>query len=230
MAGSMESLLRQRRCLYKSSRAPPWKETYRQRCVERLKNSRARLLDRYRHVGENAAAGGGTRNSLLVQEVMEVEWQALQSADTQLPSLRMKDTSLHVLEDSDELAVLEEIQKELILQEQLAIEEYEQSLRFDEECLNAMLEGLDAERKVICPICRRNNLAIMSHVVTCTCGLCIGIQGMTEETLQSLLGDGVTAHGQHCQHSPEFSVTSGMDGEANLLMSCQVCDFLAVIL
>uniref|UniRef100_A0ACB8EDP4 Uncharacterized protein n=1 Tax=Sphaerodactylus townsendi TaxID=933632 RepID=A0ACB8EDP4_9SAUR len=156
MAESLESLLRQqRRSLYKGFRAPPWKETYRQRCVERLKNSRARLLDRYRHVGENAAIGGGTWSSLLVQEVMEVEWQALQSVDAQLPSLRKNTTSLHVLEDSDELAVLEEIQKELILQEQLAIEEYEQSLRFDEECLNAMLEGLDAERKVICPVCRR---------------------------------------------------------------------------
>ncbi|XP_054857640.1 RPA-interacting protein [Eublepharis macularius] len=230
MAGSMESLVQQRRCLYKSCRAPPWKETYRQRCVERLKNSRARLLDRYRHMGENAAASGGTRSSLLVQEVMEVEWQALQSEDVKLLSLRKKDSFLHVLQDSDELAVLEEIQKELILQEQLAIEEYEQSLRFDEECLNAMLDGLDADRKVICPVCRRNNLAVMSHVITCTCGLCVGTQGMTEDKLRSLLGDEVTEHSQYCQHSPEFAVTNGMDGETSLLMSCQVCDFLAVIL
>ncbi|KAL8198831.1 UNVERIFIED_CONTAM: hypothetical protein K2H54_025578 [Gekko kuhli] len=226
----MESLVQQRRSLYKGSRAPAWKETYRQRCVERLKNSRARLLDRYRHVGEDAAGGGGGgRRSLLVQEVMEVEWQALQSVGAKLPSLWKKDTSLHVLEDS-ELAVLEEIQKELILQEQLAIEEYEQSLQFDEECLNAMLEGFDAEPKVICPVCQRNNLTVMGHVVTCTCGLCIGTQGMTEEMLRSLLADGVMEHSQHCQQRPEFSVTGGMDGETNLLMSCQICDFLAVIL
>ncbi|XP_077167166.1 RPA-interacting protein [Paroedura picta] len=230
MAGSMESLLQQRRCLYKGGRALPWKETYRRRCVERLKNSRARLVDRYRHTGENAGAGGGTRSSLLVQEVMEVEWQALQSVNVKLPSLWKKDASLHVLEDTDELAELEEIQKELMLQEQLAIEEYEQSLRFDEECLNAMLEGLDAEPKVICPVCQRNNLIVLSHVITCTCGLCIGSQGMTEETLRSLLGGGVMEHSRQCQHRPEFSVTSGISGETSLLMSCQICDFLAIIL
>uniref|UniRef100_A0A670JLV1 Uncharacterized protein n=1 Tax=Podarcis muralis TaxID=64176 RepID=A0A670JLV1_PODMU len=118
-----------------------------QRCVERLKSSRARLLDRYRHVGEDTAHQAS--KALLVQEVMEMEWQALQPLDFQLPFPRKQETSPQMLD------VLEEIQEELILQEQLAVEEYEQSLRFEEECLNAILDGLDAERKVICPVCRR---------------------------------------------------------------------------
>lgn len=41
------------------------------------------------------------------------------------------------------------------LAEQSVIEEYERSLRFDEECLNAMLDGLDATDRVICPVCRK---------------------------------------------------------------------------
>lgn len=47
-------------------------------------------------------------------------------------------------------------------------------------------------------------------------------QGMTEQKLWSLLEDSVTEHGHQCLHNPEFSITSGMEGETNLLMSCPV--------
>ncbi|KAH1179120.1 hypothetical protein KIL84_000451 [Mauremys mutica] len=189
-----------------------------QRCVERLKNSRAKLLDRYRQAGENVHCNA--RAALLVQEVMEVEWQALQSVNASLPSLRRKEALSQMLEYPDELAVLEEIQQELISQEQLTIEEYERSLQFDQDCLNAMLDSLDAGNKIICPVCKRNSLTVMSHLVLCQCGLYISTQGMTEQKLRSLLEDSVTEHGNQCLHNPEFSITSGMEGEDNLLMSC----------
>ncbi|XP_063002632.1 RPA-interacting protein [Elgaria multicarinata webbii] len=222
------ALVQRRRALYKGVGAPPWKETFRQRCVERLKSSRARLLDRYRYAGGNATREAS--EVLLVQEVMEVEWEALKAVDLQLSSLRKQDTLHQMPEDPLDLAVLEEIQQELVLQDQLAIEEYERSLRFDEECLHAMLDSLDAEHRIICPVCRRNNLSVMSHLVVCPCGLHISTQGMSEKKLQRLLEDSVTEHGHRCLGGPEFAVTDGMEGEANLLMSCQVCDSWAVIL
>ncbi|XP_053130569.1 RPA-interacting protein [Hemicordylus capensis] len=222
----MEALAeRRRQALYKSNPAPAWKETYRQRCVERLKNSRARLLSRYRRVGEDVV--GRARSALLVQEVMEIEWQALQEADAKLPSLGERVLSPQM---PDELAVLEEIQQELMLQEQLVREEYEQSLRFDEECLNAMLDGFDVEGKVVCPVCRRHNLAVKSDLVVCLCGLCIDTLGMTEEKLRRLLEENITEHNYHCPHTPEFAVTNGIEGETNLLMNCQVCDSWVVVL
>lgn len=51
--------------------------------MERLRSSRAKLLDRYRRAGDGpcAAAPG----ALLVQEVMEQEWQELRD---RLPGLR----------------------------------------------------------------------------------------------------------------------------------------------
>ncbi|NWI85479.1 RIP protein, partial [Pitta sordida] len=180
-----------------------------QRCLERLRSSRAKLLERYRRAGD--APGSG---ALLVQEVMEQEWQVLRDGGQQ-PLQQM-------LEDPDELAVLEEIQQELILQEQLVIEEYEQSLRFDEECLNATLEGLDASDRIICPVCRKNNLNVKAHLVCCQCGLHISTQDMTEGKLRSLLESTVTEHSHRCFHSPEFTVTSGMEEESSLLMSCPV--------
>lgn len=57
-----------------------------QRCVERLKSRRSRLLDRYRNMGEGLKCGGPA-TSLIVQEVMAEEWTALQSEDRRLPSL-----------------------------------------------------------------------------------------------------------------------------------------------
>ncbi|NXI62185.1 RIP protein, partial [Anseranas semipalmata] len=127
-----------------------------------------------------------------------------------------------MLEDPDELAVLDEIQQELILQEQLVIEEYERSLQFDEECLNAMLDGLDASNKIICPVCRKNNLTVSCYSVFCQCGLYILTQNMTEEKLRTLLENTLTEHSHRCFHNPEFTVTSGMEEEASLLMTCLV--------
>ncbi|NXO94371.1 RIP protein, partial [Certhia brachydactyla] len=185
------------------------------RCLERLRSSRAQLLDRYRQAGDGAIAAAP--GALLVQEVMEQEWQELRD---RLPGLRGEQPMEQMLEDPDEMAVLEEIQQEL--QEQLVMEEYEQSLRFDEECLNAMLDGLDATDRVICPVCRKNTLTVKAHLVCCQCGLYISTQDMTEGKLRSLLESTLTEHSQRCLHSPEFTVTSGMEEEASLLMSCPV--------
>lgn len=54
-----------------------------QRCMERLRSSRAKLLDRYRQAGDGAY--GAPPGALLVQEVMEQEWQELRD---RLPGLR----------------------------------------------------------------------------------------------------------------------------------------------
>ncbi|XP_019348908.1 RPA-interacting protein isoform X4 [Alligator mississippiensis] len=169
------------RGLYKAAAAPAWKEAYRRRCLERLKSSRAQLLARYRRAGEHGR--GRARGALLAREVMEEEWQALRSAGT-----GGKEALSQMLEDPDELAVLEEIQQELIFQEQLTIEEYEQSLQFDEKCLNAMLDGLDAGSKVICPVCKRNDLTVMSHLVLCQCGLHICTKVRQDSDVMQLLG------------------------------------------
>ncbi|MEE6469901.1 hypothetical protein FKM82_008811 [Ascaphus truei] len=211
----MEAAMR-RRTLYKGT-TPPWKETYRKRCVDRLKSSRSKLLEKFRQVGEGLHDGTG--GSFLVQEVMEEEWRVMQSGHTGLPSLWKKESSQY----PDELAVLEEIKLELILEEHAMINEIENIHQFEEECLNSVV-GLNAGNQLVCPVCNRNNLTVTNCFIVCQCGVYINTrsQGMTIEKLQSLLETNLTSHGYYCPWHPVFSVAIGVEREASLFMSCHV--------
>ncbi|XP_029364784.1 RPA-interacting protein isoform X2 [Echeneis naucrates] len=224
--------LHRHRSLYKGT-TPPWKETYRKRCVDRLKNSRSRLLDRYRQMGEGRQHTGSGA-SIIVQEVMEEEWTALCSEDCRLPALRGPEgmaEMFSVMKEYDELAVLEEIQQELMSQEMAIIDEYEKNLQFEEQYISSVVEGID-EKHVICPICCLNNLTINSHFISCLCGLYINTknQTITPDILCHLLESRVSEHMVDCVHNPVFSVTPNTESSSNLMISCKVCDYLSIVL
>ncbi|XP_076867804.1 RPA-interacting protein [Brachyhypopomus gauderio] len=223
--------LQRHRSLYKGT-TPPWKETYRKRCVERLKSSRWRLLEKYRQMGTSAEE---SKSSLLVHEVMEVEWSALRVASQMLPSLWVKDgvrDLFGVVQEYDELAILEEIHQELVSQELFIIEEYHRGQQSEEQYFSSVVDGMEEEGKLICPVCQRNNLTVNSHFTSCPCGIYINTVGrnITPELLQHLLETRVTEHMEDCFQKPIFSVTSHMDGSPNLMISCKVCDYLSIIL
>ncbi|NP_001187855.1 RPA-interacting protein [Ictalurus punctatus] len=173
-----------------------------------------------------------TKSSLLVQEVMEVEWSALQSANQRLPSLWKKDGMYRDVQEHDELAVLEEIQQELISQELSIIEEYHKSQQYEELYLDSIVDGMEEDGKLICPVCHANNLTVNSHFTSCPCGLYINTVGrnITADVLQHLLELRVTEHLEYCLQNPIFSVASSVDGGPNLMMSCRVCDYLTIVL
>ncbi|KAI3360228.1 hypothetical protein L3Q82_014549, partial [Scortum barcoo] len=230
-AAQMDALHRHR-SLYKGT-TPPWKEAYRRRCVDRLKNSRSWLLDRYRQMGDSQKRGGPGA-STIVQEVMEEEWSALQGEGRRLPSLwgpQGRAEMFSVMKEYDELAVLEEIQQELLSQEMSIIEEYERNLQFEQQYISSVVEGMD-EMHIICPLCHTNNLTINSHFVSCTCGVYINTkkQNITPNVLQQLLESRVSEHMEDCLHNPVFSVAPNIDGSPNLMISCKVCDYLSIVL
>ncbi|XP_008571674.1 PREDICTED: RPA-interacting protein isoform X1 [Galeopterus variegatus] len=210
------------RSRYKLVGSPPWKEAFRQGCLERMRNSRDRLLTKYRQAGGNMP--GRAQKTFLVQEVMEEEWNALQ-AEENCPE------ALVQLEEQVNLAVLEEIQQELIDQEQSIISKYEKSLQFDEKCLSIMLAEWEAN-PLICPVCTKYNLRITSGVIVCQCGLYIPSHSpeLTEQKLRACLENSINEHSAHCSYTPEFSVTEETEETSSLLMSCLACDTWAVIL
>ncbi|XP_054988836.1 RPA-interacting protein isoform X3 [Sorex araneus] len=184
-----------------------------------MRNSRDRLLSRYRRAGGNM--GERKQKALLVQEVMEEEWKALQSVDSAPAAVAQ-------LEELMDLTVLEEIQQELFDQEQSIISEYEKSLQFDEKCFNIILAEWETN-PLICPVCTKYNLRIASGVVMCQCGLYIPSH-LTEQKLRTCLEDTVNEHSTHCTHTPKFSLTEGIEEKPCLLMSCLVCDTWTVII
>ncbi|XP_056601786.1 RPA-interacting protein [Triplophysa dalaica] len=219
------------RSMYKGT-TPPWKETYRKRCVERLKNSRSRLLEKFRQMGDSSDP---SKRSLLVQEVMEEEWSALQSSSNGLPSLWNGHGIREVYtaqQEYDELSAFEEIQQELIAQELSILEEYQNNMQYEEHYLNSMLEKMEQKEQLICPMCNANILAVNSHFTSCPCGLYINTIGrnVTSEVLQNLLERRVTEHMEECLYNPTFSMAFNTDGSPNLMLSCNVCDYLTVVL
>ncbi|XP_030877745.1 RPA-interacting protein, partial [Leptonychotes weddellii] len=130
-------------------------------CLERMRNSRDRLLNRYRQAGGNMPRR--SQNTLLVQEVMEEEWSALQCVDS-CPEVSTQ------LEELLDVTVLEENQQEMADQEWCILREYEKSLQFDEKCLSVMLAEWEANA-LICPVCTKSNVSVSGGVVACPCGL-----------------------------------------------------------
>ncbi|KAM6176104.1 RPA-interacting protein isoform 1-T1 [Erethizon dorsatum] len=211
-----------RRSLYKQVGSPHWKEAFRQGCLARMRNSRDRLLNKYRQAG--GSMPGGALNTLLVQEVMEEEWNSFQSVPNCPEDLAQLGLSI-------DLAVLENIQQELTDEEQSMISEYEKSLQFDEKHLSITLAEWEAN-SLICPVCTKYNLRIVGGVVVCQCGLYIPSHSpeLTEQKLRACLEGSVNDHSAHCPRTPAFSVTDGTEEKPSLLMTCLACDTWAVIL
>ncbi|XP_037545327.1 RPA-interacting protein isoform X2 [Nematolebias whitei] len=210
--------------LYKKS-SPSWKETYRKRCMDRLRNSRSRLLERYRHMGHGHGQRSSSGASSIVQEVMEEEWSALRCEEQSTQEM------FSWVKEHDELEVLDEIQQELRSQEMSILEEYERNLQFEQQYISSVVDGMD-DTHIICPVCHTNNLTINSYFISCLCGLYINTKkrNITPDVLQQLLESRVSEHMEDCLHNPVFSVNPNPDSSSNLLISCQVCDYLSVVL
>ncbi|XP_071945816.1 RPA-interacting protein B-like [Antedon mediterranea] len=219
---------RDHRALYKATTPPSWKETYRKRCLQRLRKSRDNLLERIRCSGSIIQDG---KLPSVVTDVMEKEWRVLRAERrcTDVPDL------VEEIDDIDTvLSIMEEIQLELMKEEQTLLGEYEAHLKHEEEVLCASVANMHTKEVVTCPICKRNGLMENKGVIFCACGLRIQTEQdcLTLSNVRQQLGDGVDLHtNSMCLGQPVFSVNSlDMIGSQNLLMSCEDCDFLHVVI
>ncbi|KAK2178683.1 hypothetical protein NP493_531g04054 [Ridgeia piscesae] len=223
-----ESFVKHQR-LYKGH-VTPWKDVYRKRCRERLKKSRDTFLGRYR---PSLATASDPSNDL-VNSLMLEEWQTLHMEQAELPTLPNTSEELNFEkignENIDEvISVFEEIRAELIREERLILAEYEAGMNFDQASLSSTLDSVQTPQ-VICPLCQRNALSIDRGVIYCQCGARIDTEQdcVTLPYIQQNLHEGTCLHSQGCQHIPTFAVISQM-GVDTLVMTCQACDFMYIV-
>ncbi|RUS79169.1 hypothetical protein EGW08_013077, partial [Elysia chlorotica] len=191
--------LEARQGMYKM-RSPAWKETYRNRCLERLRENRSKCHTLRRKIYEhsqclgvedekedaaiiNDRGGSGdnpksSRNSsaiLSIEDIMELEWNHMSE---KLQPQRDEDGSNYI---DDMVLLYEEVCSELKreIQNDLKREEehllqmqkvWEAEQQYQEDELCSAVESLTTE-EVICPICEKCSLIENKGVILCACGL-----------------------------------------------------------
>ncbi|KAJ8043197.1 RPA-interacting protein B [Holothuria leucospilota] len=208
--------------LYKS-RTPPWKDVYRRRCLDRLRNSREQLLLRFR--GNYQDDDKPHSPSSLVQDVLQEEWRQMQR-DKDLMSFGSDDIS----DFEDILSLMEDMQNELMREEAALIVEAERQQQMEQEAVNISVET-SSENGVICPVCKANHLMLNKGVFFCACGLRIDTKqdGFTLYNVKLMLEEGVASHSQTCRNAPNFC-SIDMGNGPNLVMVCESCDVMSIII
>ncbi|XP_071789415.1 RPA-interacting protein B-like [Asterias amurensis] len=224
------------RALYKNT-SPQWRDTYRKRCFQRLRNSRENLLQKFRSGVDGSSPGAiSPGRGSVVSEVMAEEWKLMQWEHRQA-SVEMKtthgcnpDDSMEDLNKDGFLSLMEDIQAELMIEENAIIAEYEASVQLAEASLSATVEQLHSD-DLICPICKRNPLMLSKGIIFCSCGTRINTEQdcLTLANVRQQLEEGVSQHSARCHGQPEFTITDAFNAH-NLLLSCQMCDFLFIVI
>ncbi|XP_013419153.1 RPA-interacting protein A isoform X2 [Lingula anatina] len=198
------------------------------RCMSRLKKNREAFLNRFRTSESN-----NNNKPSLVRNLMVQEWKTLQAEEGGLPQLSDNFDLQSAPDDTDVeqvLSILEEIKSELLLEEQRILEEYEKSLAFDEAGLCAAIDQLKTD-EVICPICKKNPLMQNKQIIFCCCGMRIDteLDGLNIANIKSQLEEGISLHNTQCVKEAKFSVMK-QAGVENLLMTCETCDFMFIVI
>ncbi|XP_021340605.1 RPA-interacting protein A-like [Mizuhopecten yessoensis] len=234
MSSPAQKVTRNHREMYKA-KTPPWKETYRKRCLERLRQSREKLQAKFRKLGDIDT--NKTEDDTFINDLMKDELQGMKESlkNPASQSAEVDDFDIGDLTtDIDNvLSLFEDIQAELKLEELKLIEEferYESSLKMEEANLCSAIEKLCTE-EVICPVCQKSPLLINKSVIFCQCGMRVNTEEdcLTLVHVKHLLEEGMMGHTAVCEGQAIFAVVQDL-GPQNLLMSCKSCDWMSIII
>lgn len=196
--------------------SPGWKESYRRRCCDRLKNSRAKLLQRFRN--NCNISNGSERNNSIVDDILKDELSQEENYDDDFDTI---------------VKVMEEIRLELMIQEREILLQHDRLKEMEDKELNCAIMDHENQTndKVLCPVCSYHYLEQLENVIGCKCGvrIDIGQDNITLDYVGLQLRVGTTVHADKCRCKPVFGMMHEYDSH-NLVMSCETCDFMFIVL
>ncbi|KAL1434550.1 hypothetical protein MTO96_011639 [Rhipicephalus appendiculatus] len=227
MASPCASVFSRHQILYKS-KTPPWKETYRNQCRERLRKGRQALFDSFRNTGEACHSEQQLRCS--VTEVVRQELDKFRSASSAGSIARSEESAAAVEVPWDETEFNELLMEETLaalLEEELNVwKQYESVLALQSQEVDAAVHMWSSD-VVVCPVCLRNDLDKKEDRITCACGLMIPTAlSLTEVRL--CVERVIESHSTRCPSSLTFSMIVAC--EPALVCLCNCCDFMSSVL
>ena len=182
-----------------------WKDKYRQKCLDRLKNGRKKVQEQFRF---------------------------LSVADTGVASELAKEISANLVEDvltdtsilaTDRVELFEELSEEL----QAVVME----MALSQEIWETGMQQLE-NKNLICPICRQDYLCEGETMITCSCGLHLENDMLNMKQLEKKLHEATSNHSLTiCEGKVLFSVAEIEDLSLLVLnMQCTSCGISELIM
>lgn len=182
-----------------------WKDKYRQKCLERLKNGRKKVQEQFRSL---SMADTGVANEL-AKEI-----------STNLVEDVLADTSILATERVELFEELSEELQGIVMEMVLSQEIWETGMQ--------QLEN----KNPICPICRQDYLCEGETMITCSCGLYLENDILNLKQLEEKLHEATSKHSlTYCEGKVQFNVVEIEDLSLLVLnMQCISCGISELIL
>eukprot|EP01080_Neovahlkampfia_damariscottae_P010505 gene10505-3027_t len=151
--------------------------------------------------------------------------------------IEYKDIIMNEFNDENIILTMDEIyqiEKELKIEQELILKEYEKNIKFEQEYLEHYVDNMFFEKNkfVICPSCRKNKLLKSNHLIICKCGLKLNItfERIPLEFIQQNMMDYFYEHSisNQCKSDPKFEIENKF-GQEFLVIKCEYCNFFKII-
>eukprot|EP00112_Aurelia_sp_Birch-Aquarium-sp1_P018614 Seg446.13 transcript_id=Seg446.13/GoldUCD/mRNA.D3Y31 product="RPA-interacting protein A" protein_id=Seg446.13/GoldUCD/D3Y31 len=134
-----------------------WKDKFRRACVQRLRKNRTKLVEQLRGAETSGSPSREEKSKEFIDELMKEELdelKSIQDGPNTLCTCCTRGFHDNTDDGSDSMFdVMDEIREELMKEEKLILEEYDDLVNFDENSIHAAIEGLGCDY-VICPVCK----------------------------------------------------------------------------
>ncbi|XP_065054368.1 RPA-interacting protein A-like [Rhopilema esculentum] len=212
-----------------------WKEKFRKACIHRLRQNRHTLVEKLRKCNIEVNQSPDITSKKFIEDLMQDEWMDIK-ANQDSPDIQCACCSQKYPEDPEDsidriFEVMNEIREELMKEERLILQEFNELENFDEKYLCAAIECLDRDY-VICPVCKRHQLLQSRQVFFCSCGVRIdtGYDAITLSYVRNQIEATTQEHGSRCNSEAVFSVLKIEELDLhNLVLQCQLCGFMSIV-